>query len=67
MDYQGTDETRKELVNTVQRVVRNEGFAALYAGIRVSPVSFMPNCCITFMTYEVLLRTAKTHIAEGRN
>jgi solute carrier family 25 folate transporter 32 len=59
MDYRGNDEERKGVVNTFKRIVRNEGYGALYTGIHVSLVRVLPNCCITFMTYEMILRWAK--------
>lgn len=65
MDYRGEDKARKGLVNTVKRIVRNEGWKAMYTGVHVSLVRVVPNCCITFMTYEMILRYAKAHIAEN--
>lgn len=64
MDYRGNDESRKGIMNTVRRIIRNEGIAALYTGIHVSLVRVVPNCCITFMTYEMILRWAKKEIKD---
>ena len=66
MDYRGNDQGRKGLVNTFKRIVKNEGFGALYTGIHVSLVRVVPNCCITFITYEMILRYAKAHISSSR-
>lgn len=44
------------LVSTFRRVVTNEGWRALYAGLQVSLVRVVPNCCITFISYELILR-----------
>jgi len=60
MDYRGHDKSRKGLLNTVKRILKNEGIGALYTGIHVSLVRVIPNCCITFMTYEMILRYAKS-------
>ena len=62
MDYRGDDPAKKGLINTFRRVVKNEGAGALYTGIHVSMVRVVPNCCITFMTYELILRWAKNYI-----
>ena len=66
MDYRGHEKGRTGLVNTVKRIVKNEGVGALYAGIHVSLVRVVPNCCITFITYEMILRYAKAHIFSSR-
>ncbi len=56
MDSRGVD--KNGVVKTLQRIVRNEGYGALYTGIHVSLVRVLPNCCITFMSYEMILRWA---------
>jgi len=68
MDYRGTSEDHAKqtgLVKTFKRIVRQEGWLALYSGIHVSLVRVLPNCCITFMTYEMILRYAKGKIADS--
>jgi solute carrier family 25 folate transporter 32 len=62
MDYRGDDATRKSLISTFKRIVKNEGVGALYTGIHVSLVRVLPNCCITFMSYEMILKWAKSNI-----
>mmetsp|Transcript_17088 Transcript_17088/g.32323 ORF Transcript_17088/g.32323 Transcript_17088/m.32323 type:complete len:357 (-) Transcript_17088:2320-3390(-) len=62
MDYRGDDASRKSLVSTFKRIVKNEGVGALYTGIHVSLVRVLPNCCITFMSYEMILKWAKKNI-----
>jgi len=47
------------ILSTLRRVTVNEGYAALYTGVHVSLIRVVPNCCVTFMTYEMLLRWAK--------
>lgn len=44
------------LVATCRRIIKNEGWGALYTGIHVSMLRVVPNCCITFVTYEMILR-----------
>jgi Mitochondrial carrier protein. len=62
MDYRGDDAARKSLISTFKRIVRNEGVRALYTGIHVSLVRVLPNCCITFMSYEMILKWSKSYI-----
>ena len=44
------------LISTFRRVVRNEGYGALYTGLKVTLIRVIPNACITFMSYEMILR-----------
>ncbi len=62
MDSRGFQGEQQSLRQAVTRIIRNEGFGAFYSGIHVSLVRVVPNCCITFMTYELFLRWAKTKI-----
>jgi len=43
-------------------VVREEGFSKLYRGLHVSLIRVIPNTCITFLTYEMLLRWSKEQL-----
>lgn len=57
MDYRSDGNTAQNgLINTCRRITQNEGWGALYTGIHVSMLRVVPNCCITFMTYEMILR-----------
>jgi len=49
------------LVQTVQTLIQSEGYLSLYAGLHVSLARVVPNCCITFLTYELGLRWARTN------
>lgn len=53
----------KNVFATAKRIVGNEGYGSLYTGIHVSLLRVVPNCCITFMSYELILRWAKEHAA----
>ena len=65
MDFRSSSGAKRQgLRDTFWRVVQNEGYAALYTGIHVSLVRVVPNCCITFMTYEMILRWAKRQLAQ---
>jgi solute carrier family 25 folate transporter 32 len=64
MDYRGNDESRKGILNAFRRIVKHEGYAALYTGVHVSLARVLPNCCITFISYELILRWAKKSFHE---
>jgi solute carrier family 25 folate transporter 32 len=52
------------IVGTFQRILRDEGPRAFYAGLHVSLLRVVPNCCITFMSYELILRWAKENVCR---
>lgn len=58
MDARGVDAGQGAL-KTIARIMKNEGWGGMYTGIHVSLLRVVPNCCITFMTYELILRWAK--------
>ena len=62
MDFRGDSSEQLSLRRTFVRILEREGFSALYTGIHVSLVRVVPNCCITFMTYELILRWVKSKI-----
>jgi len=62
MDHRGNQNEQQSLRQTLSRIIRYEGLGALYTGIHVSLVRVVPNCCITFMTYELILRWVKSKI-----
>ena len=64
MDFRGSKKPQG-LRDTFWRIVQKEGYGALYTGIHVSLVRVVPNCCITFMTYEMMLRWAKRQFGGG--
>jgi solute carrier family 25 folate transporter 32 len=54
-------------VQTCQSIYTQEGMVGFYAGLPVSMIRVIPNTCITFLTYELILRYARTKIREHRN
>lgn len=62
MDYRGHDRSKMGLVSTFKRIINTEGYLALYTGLHVSLIRVIPNCCITFMSYEMILRWSKSVI-----
>lgn len=51
---------------TAQHIVRNEGYAGLYAGIRVSLFRVIPNCCVTFVSYELIARMVRAKMGQDK-
>jgi solute carrier family 25 folate transporter 32 len=54
-------------VQTCTNIYSQEGMVGFYAGLPVSLIRVIPNTCITFLTYELILRYARTKIKEHRN
>lgn len=52
------------LVPTFVRVWRREGVVGFYSGLHISLLRVIPNCVITFTTYELLLRWSKENILK---
>ena len=46
-------------LRTTAGIVRAEGVRGLYRGMHVSILRVVPNCCITFVSYELILRWVK--------
>jgi solute carrier family 25 folate transporter 32 len=49
---------------TLRHIVRTEGYSGLYVGLRVSLVRVVPNCCVTFVSYELIARWVRGWMAE---
>ena len=56
MDHRGANHSKSGLISTFRRIVQNEGYAALYTGLKVTLIRVIPNACITFMSYEMVMR-----------
>jgi solute carrier family 25 folate transporter 32 len=59
--------TGQSLTSTIQRIYAHEGIHGFYTGLHVSLLRVVPNCCITFLSYEMLLRWARHHIEQNDN
>lgn len=64
MDSRGV--SGASLWSTTSRVYAQDGMMGFYSGLPVALIRVIPNCCITFMTYELLLRLAKEEIRKRR-
>lgn len=56
----------KNVIRTAQQIIRNEGYAGLYVGLRVSLLRVVPNCCVTFVSYELIARWARSQMSEKK-
>ena len=54
MDARGSEV--KGVLGTLRRIVKTEGYSGLYVGLRVTLVRVVPNCCVTFVSYELIAR-----------
>ena len=52
--------------NTCARIWSHEGLAGFYSGLHISLIRVIPNCCVTFLSYELLLRFAKEHLLSSK-
>ncbi len=50
---------------TAQHIIQNEGYAGLYAGLRVSLFRVVPNCCVTFVSYELIARWVRAKMSQS--
>lgn len=54
MDLRG--DVGMSMVETVRLVLQEDGVKGLYRGLNVSLIRVVPNCCLTFCSYELILR-----------
>lgn len=50
------------LIPTCRAVYRNEGWLGFYAGLPVSLLRVLPNTCVTFLAYELILRKVRSRL-----
>ncbi|KAL7526333.1 hypothetical protein ACHAWF_001730 [Thalassiosira exigua] len=55
----------KSIFCTLRHIVKNEGYTGLYAGLRVSLVRVVPNCCVTFVSYELIARWVRAQMSDN--
>eukprot|EP00584_Thalassiosira_punctigera_P014798 CAMPEP_0172553582 /NCGR_PEP_ID=MMETSP1067-20121228/51282_1 /TAXON_ID=265564 ORGANISM="Thalassiosira punctigera, Strain Tpunct2005C2" /NCGR_SAMPLE_ID=MMETSP1067 /ASSEMBLY_ACC=CAM_ASM_000444 /LENGTH=380 /DNA_ID=CAMNT_0013341793 /DNA_START=490 /DNA_END=1632 /DNA_ORIENTATION=- len=65
MDARGSA-AGKNVISTMRHIVQNEGIQGLYVGLRVSLIRVVPNCCVTFVSYELIARWVRTQMGESR-
>lgn len=63
MDARGAT-AGKNVVDTFRNIVKNEGYEGLYVGLRVSLIRVVPNCCVTFVSYELIARWVRAQMSE---
>ena len=54
------------IYRTAYNIIQNEGYAGLYVGLRVSLVRVVPNCCVTFVSYELIARWVRAQMGYSK-
>ena len=49
------------LTGTAKKIFRREGVIGFYNGLGVTLVRVIPNCCVTFLSYELILKNSKKY------
>ena len=63
MDARGSN-AGKNVIDTIRCIVKNEGYGGLYSGLRVSLLRVVPNCCVTFVSYELVARWVRNEMSK---
>jgi solute carrier family 25 (mitochondrial folate transporter), member 32 len=54
------------LRGTARAIYQADGIAGFYTGLPVTLIRVVPNCCITFVSYELLLRWSREYFSAHR-
>mmetsp|Transcript_7462 Transcript_7462/g.15965 ORF Transcript_7462/g.15965 Transcript_7462/m.15965 type:complete len:445 (-) Transcript_7462:87-1421(-) len=65
MDARGAT-AGKNVINTMRHIIETEGYGGLYVGLRISLVRVVPNCCVTFVSYELIARWVREQMAKKK-
>lgn len=52
------------LIGTTQNILRKEGILGFYNGLGVTLIRVIPNCCVTFLSYELILKNSKEYFGN---
>ena len=52
------------LSGTAKQIFRREGIIGFYNGLGVTLVRVIPNCCVTFLSYELILKHSKEYFGN---
>mmetsp|Transcript_11490 Transcript_11490/g.29078 ORF Transcript_11490/g.29078 Transcript_11490/m.29078 type:complete len:391 (-) Transcript_11490:2326-3498(-) len=52
------------LIGTARKILRQEGVIGFYNGLGVTLVRVIPNCCVTFLSYELILKNSKEYFGS---
>ena len=63
MDARGSS-AGKNILDTMKIIVKNEGYGGLYTGLKVSLLRVVPNCCVTFVSYELIARWVRSQMSK---
>lgn len=53
------------LTGTAKQIYQREGIIGFYNGLGVTLVRVIPNCCVTFLSYELILKHSKEYFANS--
>lgn len=56
--------TPPTLIGTANHIWKTEGYAGFYTGLSVTLLRVIPNCCMTFLSYEMIFRYCKESFKE---
>jgi solute carrier family 25 folate transporter 32 len=62
MDARGA--SSEGVFGTFRHIIQTEGYSGLYVGLRVTLVRVVPNCCVTFVSYELIARWVRGYFAR---
>jgi len=54
------------LTGTARQIFRQEGILGFYNGLGVTLVRVIPNCCVTFLSYELILKHSKQYFGNSQ-
>ena len=63
MDARGAS-AGKNVFETMRYIIKSEGYGGLYTGLRVSLLRVVPNCCVTFVSYELIARWVRSEMIK---
>ena len=66
MDARGAS-AGKNVFETMRYIIKSEGYGGLYTGLRVSLLRVVPNCCVTFVSYELIARWVRNEMNKNES
>lgn len=52
------------LIGTARKILHREGILGFYNGLGVTLIRVIPNCCVTFLSYEMILKHSKEYFGN---
>ncbi|MGK3744488.1 MAG: hypothetical protein ACI90V_011348, partial [Bacillariaceae sp.] len=51
---------------TAKHIYMKEGIKGYYNGLSVTLLRVVPNCCVTFLSYELILKYSKDYFGNNK-